>query len=176
MKGSRVELGGQSVKEHQTPSYKKEDETIDPKLLFVLLFFNQVMSQLTFHRIKVLFLSQFTLNQLQSRLLTLKLLLFIPYSHRNDLRIRLTFRCLFFQLFTFLEALIELFVDFLCIRRHFGAVNQLKRALAFANDFSLQSFAFHLECFDFVCQKLFNLLLCLYVVLQICAFSYFSRS
>ena len=134
------------------------------------------MSQLTFHRIKVLFLSQFTLNQLQSRLLILKLLLFIPYLHRNVLRIRLTFRCLLFQLFTFLDAFIELFVDSLCIRRQFGTVNQLNRALASVNDFSFQSFTFHLECFDLVCQKLFNLLLRLYVVLQICAFSYFSRS
>lgn len=176
MKGSRVELGGQSVKEHQTPSYKKEDEPLYPELLLVFLMLNQVMSQLTFHRIKVLFLSQFTLNQLQSRLLILKLLLFISNLHRNVLRIRLTFRCLFFQHFTFLDAFIELFVDSLRIRRHVGTVNKLNLTLAFANDFSLQSFAFHLECFDLVCQKLFNLLLRLYVVLQIGAFSYFSRS
>ncbi len=137
---------------------------------------SQVMSQLTFHRIKVLFLSQFTLDQLQSRLLILKLLLCIPYLHRNVLRIRLTFRFLLFQHFTFLDAFIELFVDSLCIRRQFGTVNQLNHTLASVNDFSFQSFTFHLECFDLVCQKLFNLLLCLYVVLQIGAFSYFGRS
>ena len=147
-----------------------------PKLLLVFLMLNQVMSQLPFHRIKVLFLSQFTLNQLQPRILILKLLLFIPNLHRNVLRIRLTFRCFFFQLLTFLDAFIQLFVDLLCIRRHISTVNQLNRTLAFVNYFSIQSFPLHLECFDLVCQKLFNLLLGLYVVLQIGAFSYLRRS